>query len=241
MQEGIHSGHRDRIAKKFLKYPDSFSDHELLEMFLFAVLPRKDTNELAHRLIKAFGGLYEVFAANMAQLMTVKGVGEKVAAYIVLNGKIFRRCKESKDKSKTAAFSSLEKTREEIKKDFEGLKAEHFCFYLLGDRFRMVFCLEYDGVSEDAVFADVREVARAVSVNKAHFAIMAHNHPSGESEPSAADDAATEYFYYLCQMHGIRLVDHVIFSDYGEFSYFTSKRIEFIRETVSEKQFRSKK
>ena len=64
MQEGVHSGHRERLVKKFTEFPDSFSDHELLEMFLFPLMPRKDTNEIAHRLINAFGSIKKVFGAT---------------------------------------------------------------------------------------------------------------------------------------------------------------------------------
>ena len=88
MQNGIHAGHRERIINKFLGYPDSFSDHELLEIFLFPVLPRKDTNALAHSLLNAFGSISKIFSADAASLTSVRGVGEKIAAYIVLTGKI---------------------------------------------------------------------------------------------------------------------------------------------------------
>ena len=88
MQEGLHSGHRERLVNKFIEYPDSFSEHELLELFLFTVLPRKDTNETAHRLLQAFGNITKVFSASAEQLMAVKGVGKTIAAQIVLHSKI---------------------------------------------------------------------------------------------------------------------------------------------------------
>ena len=54
--EGLHNGHRDRLRKRMLeKGLDHFEKHEVLELLLFYAIPRRDTNELAHRLINTFG------------------------------------------------------------------------------------------------------------------------------------------------------------------------------------------
>lgn len=54
----VHQGHRARQRKKLLENgPRAFADHELLEMLLYYAIPRRDTNELAHRLLERFGSL----------------------------------------------------------------------------------------------------------------------------------------------------------------------------------------
>ena len=51
--DGIHEGHRARMKKKLLENGErSLADHELLEVLLYYAIPRRDTNELAHRLLK---------------------------------------------------------------------------------------------------------------------------------------------------------------------------------------------
>ena len=58
----VHQGHRARQRKKLLENgPRAFADHELLEMLLYYAIPRRDTNELAHRLLERFGSLQGVF------------------------------------------------------------------------------------------------------------------------------------------------------------------------------------
>lgn len=53
---GYHDGHRQRLKKRFLKEDlDGFEPHEVLELILFYAIPRRDTNDLAHRLIQYFG------------------------------------------------------------------------------------------------------------------------------------------------------------------------------------------
>ena len=68
-KQNLHAGHRQRLKKRFdavgLK---GFEEHTLLELILFYAIPQKDTNALAHELIRRFGSLDGVLQASMAQL-----------------------------------------------------------------------------------------------------------------------------------------------------------------------------
>ncbi|HEX4273019.1 MAG TPA: UPF0758 domain-containing protein, partial [Rhizomicrobium sp.] len=76
-------GHRERLRARFLKGgADAMPDYELLELTLFAALPRRDTKPLAKALLLRFGSFAEVIAAPRARLMEVKGVGESVANHL---------------------------------------------------------------------------------------------------------------------------------------------------------------
>lgn len=231
MQEGLHDGHRERLINKFAEFPDSFSDHELLEIFLYTVVPRRDTNALAHRLIKTFGSLKKVFSATAEQLTAVEGVGKAIAAQIVLHAKIMDKISALSPED-NKAFSSPERIKSELVSLFRSVKGEKFYFFLLSDSFGQVFRLEFTGKTEEAVFADTAEIARAMSVNKAKFAIIAHNHPSGNPSPSEADDIATSKFYIVCDVHGVKLIDHVIVAGQKTYSYFTAGRLDYIKERV---------
>lgn len=236
MQESLHDGHRERLVKKFAEYPDSFSDHELLELFLYTVVPRKDTNPLAHRLIKAFGSLKNVFSATAEQLMVVEGVGKAVAAQIVLHAKIMNKVSALSPEN-AVAFTSPERIKNELIKLFDGVKGEKFYFFLLNELFEQVFRLEFIGKTEEAVFAEIPEIAHAMSVHKAKFALIAHNHPSGNLVPSEADDIATSKFYIMCEVHGVKLIDHVIVAGKETYSYFAEKRLDYIKERVKSEKY----
>ena len=63
--ENLHENHRARVRETFKRAgADGMPDHNLLELLLFYSIPRKDTNEIAHRLIAAFGSLSRVFDAS---------------------------------------------------------------------------------------------------------------------------------------------------------------------------------
>lgn len=49
-EEELHCGHRARMAEKLMSNPNGLADHELLEVLLYSVVVRKDTNPLAHRI-----------------------------------------------------------------------------------------------------------------------------------------------------------------------------------------------
>src|SRR4029079_16037976 len=78
-----YHGHRERLRERFFSAgPDALSDYELLEMTLFAAIPRRDTKPLAKALLKRFGSFAEVIAAPRERLMEVQGVGEAVANHL---------------------------------------------------------------------------------------------------------------------------------------------------------------
>jgi DNA repair protein RadC len=84
-----HSGHRKRIIAKLDK--NVLLEHELLEIFLFNAIPRRNTNDIAHRLLARFKSIRGVLDASVAELKTVEGVGENVAAYLVTAGAFFKK------------------------------------------------------------------------------------------------------------------------------------------------------
>src|SRR3954464_7207623 len=82
-QDNGASGHRERLRARFLKGgADALPDYELLEMTLFAAIPRRDTKPLAKALLKRFGSFAEVIAAPRARLMEVQGVGDSIANHL---------------------------------------------------------------------------------------------------------------------------------------------------------------
>ena len=82
--KNIHSCHRQRLRERYKREGAAgFEPHVLLELFLFDIIPRSDTNPIAHRLIERFGSLDGVFRAKYDELIKVKGVGNATARYIV--------------------------------------------------------------------------------------------------------------------------------------------------------------
>lgn len=91
-KDDTHNNHRKRMRKKFLETgANGFYEHEFLEMILFYAIPRINTNPHAHRLIKHFGSLEKVLAADPHELMEVDGIGASSACLISALAEAARR------------------------------------------------------------------------------------------------------------------------------------------------------
>ena len=222
-EQKIHTGHRQRMNDRVLQYPDSLSDHELLEMLLYSVIPRTDTNPLAHRILNEFGSIDRVFSAEASELMCVSGVGEKVAAKIILTGKIFRRVKEAE---KTVLYlNSTDKIMAECRKRFETNQSENFLVLLLKEDKRLCSQFFINGYSEESVELDTSELVKKLALLRPTYLVVAHNHPSGNATPSNSDDLSTRKLDSICRLHSVRLLDHIIFSENNCYSYYMSGRL----------------
>ena len=83
VSENPNAGHRERLRARFLAGgAEAMPDYELLELVLFAALPRRDTKPLAKALLKRFGSFAEVIAAPRDRLMEIPGVGDSVVSQL---------------------------------------------------------------------------------------------------------------------------------------------------------------
>jgi DNA repair protein RadC len=88
----LHTGHRERLRKRFLAEGlDGFEDHQVLELLLFHIIPRGDTNPIAHRLLNRFGTLSAVLEADPKDLAGAEGMGDRAAMFLTLIPQVTRR------------------------------------------------------------------------------------------------------------------------------------------------------
>ena len=80
-----HDGHRQRLLKRVEE--EDLLEHELLEMLLFYVFKRRNTNDLAHRLLAKFGSIEALVSASMEELQSVEGIGKQTAQFFFLLGR----------------------------------------------------------------------------------------------------------------------------------------------------------
>ncbi len=217
--------------QKFNKNSDMLNDHELLEALLYMMLPRIDTNPIAHRLLRLFGSLEAVFTAPLTELCTVEGIGESVASKIQLIGKTYERIYKSRNKK--MKISSVSDLAEFVCAEFYNLKKERCEIFLLNARYKVLHSLPYSGDEFDRVNAEPKEVLTAIGVHKPKYLLIAHNHPSGSLLPSVADDYTTANLIKLCELLGVEVVDHVIVADGDYYSYSASGHLEEVKRNPS--------
>ncbi len=226
----LHAGHRERVLNKFAENPNGLPEHELLEILLFPLLPRRDVNPLAHTLIRTFGDLAGVLNASYDELTSVKGVGKSTAAHLVAIGKIYEVVRLKETKKKKTNFSSFASCKKDLLDYFSGLTEERFVAFFLNEKYGKIAALEYGDNYKDKVTGDLSEIAKGIALHRPAYLFIAHNHPSGMAIPSDDDDFATKKINALCSLHGVSLIDHVIVAKGDAYSYSVEGRMEYIRE-----------
>lgn len=209
----VHEGHRERKKRQFLENGlDAFQEHEVLELLLYYAIPRKDTNPIAHALLKKFGSLDAVFAAPVEELMRVEGVGENAAALIRLILPLYRRIRISATEEETI-LNSVEKVGAFFVGRFAGERTEVMYQACLDAKGKLLGVQKLSTGDVNFVHADIRGIVQNALLCRASAVVLAHNHPSGVALPSDADNAVTLQIREVLQSVGVVLFDHVIVAD----------------------------
>ncbi len=227
-KETLHAGHRKKLRERYIKEKgfEHFEDHQILELLLFYAMPQKDTNPLAHLLLKEFGSMKNVLEARPEQLMTVPGIGEQAATLIsmvVPLAKVWERC------------AMEQPTRIGNSRD-----AAHYCLSLLaGERTERfyVICLNAQcnllgqrRISEGTlseVAAYPRSVVETALNYNAHSVLLCHNHPGGTCAPSREDIASTLQLQRILQALNILVLDHIIVAGNNTYSMIQHGDIDY--------------
>ncbi len=223
---GLHDGHRQRLKNRFLSQGlEGFEDHNVLELLLFYSIPQKDTNEIAHLLLKEFGSLHGVFDAPFEALCRVKGVSNHTATLIKMMPSLFARYQTDK----TVDTKALKNTRDFGRfflPRFYGKTNEEFHVRLLDDKMKIIRSERAFEGTVNATQITIKKLIELVINSNATGVVIAHNHPKSIALPSASDRHSTEKIYKALQMLNVQLLDHIIVADGDYVSLFDSGEFE---------------
>jgi DNA repair protein RadC len=214
-----NEGHRKRLREKFLKSGVSgFHEYEVVELLLTLGTPRKDCKDAAKDALKRFGTLPGVMEASNEELLSVKGIGPKNMIGIKLIKAVADRYLEKKLEGKDPIHDS----RDLFNYLYHRIRdngRECFTAVFLDAKNRVLSSdILFKGtLTESAVYP--REVVKAALDRKAAALIFAHNHPSGDPEPSEQDIMITRRLLFSCRVMGITVHEHLIIGDNRYFSF----------------------
>jgi DNA repair protein RadC len=206
---------RERLIKQGAA---ALSDAELLAIFLRVGVTGKSAVDLARELIERFGSLAGLFSASEAELCAVKGMGE--AKYVQLQAVIemARRALDEKMKQ-TDALNSPQAVRDYLRLTLARLPHEVFVAVFLTAQNRVITVEElFRGtLTQTSVYP--REIVKRALAHNAASVILAHNHPSGEASPSAADRSLTKALAEALALIDVRVLDHFIVAPGASLSF----------------------
>ncbi len=212
-------GHRERLRERLRQGgEDALPDYELLELALFAAIPRQDVKPLAKRILDEFNGdLPALFAASRERLKQIEGVGETVADQIAIIRSFLARVAKQPVAAREV-LSSWNAVVAYCTRKMAGDTNEQFRILFL-DRKNKLLKDEVQGrgtVDHTPVYP--REVVKRALELGASSIILAHNHPSGDPTPSSSDVEMTKQIVEAAKTLDIAVHDHLIIGRNGHAS-----------------------
>lgn len=220
-KENLHKNHRARLRERYKREGlFSMEEHIAIELLLTYAIPRVDTNPIAHRLMLKFGSLYDVITAPKEELMTVEGIGESAATYLVM-------LSEMMSLAYTEALAKYPLDTESrlgmycAMKLFPAKVETVGALYLDSDMMLIDFevIAKYDSFDAVDYCAAVLRGARRCR-SKAY--VLCHNHIDAPTLPSGADIGLNAKIRKYTEEKGVQMLGHVIVSDF-KFGVFDSK------------------
>ncbi len=219
-------GHRKRLREKFIKSGlKGFHDYEIIELLLSLGTPRRDCKQQAKETIKKFKTLRGVLEAPPEELQQIDGIGSHSAFGIKLVQEVAREFLKEKIIDKPI-YKSAQEIFDYLYHSMRDLKKEVFKVIYLNSQSQIIEIADlFEGTINSGVISS-REVIESAIKNGAVSLIFAHNHPSGNPEPSKSDKELTRDLVYAGGIMRIRVLDHIIIGNDKYFSFASEGLIE---------------
>ncbi len=212
-------GHRQRLRQRFMSGGSAaMPDYELLELVLFRAIPRRDTKDLAKRLLARFGTFSEVINAPEARLKEVHQVGDAVVTELKLVRAAALRMMQI-DILQKPVMSSWASVVAYCRSAMGFEDREQFRVLFLDKKNRLIADEVQQTGTVDHTPVYIREIMKRALELQATAIILAHNHPSGDPTPSRTDIEMTRQIVSVATPLNIAVHDHLIVGRDGHASF----------------------
>lgn len=226
ISRSLREGHRKRLREKFNKSGlKGFHDYEIIELLLTLGSPRKDCKPQAKEAIRRFKTLRGVLEAPPQELQKIDGIGPHNAFGIKLVQEVAREFLKERILDKPICKSSKE-VFDYLYYSMRDLKKEKFKVLFLNSQNQVI---EVEDLFEGTLAASSvypREIIESALKSNAASLIFAHNHPSGNPEPSGSDKEITRDLVFAGSIMQIKVLDHIIVGENKYFSFADEGLIE---------------
>lgn len=208
----------ERPRERFIKYGvENLSNEELISIILNNGTKNISVKELSENILSKVNNIGELKNMTLNNLKKVNGVGEVKAIKLLSSIELGKRVYYDKEMIKIK-MNSAEKIYEYIKKDLIDKSQEYFyCFYLDTKKNLIEKKLLFIGTINRSI-VHPREIFKYAYLLSASSIVCIHNHPSGDTTPSAEDINLTKSLVEIGKLQGINVIDHIIIgNDYFSF------------------------
>lgn len=207
----------DRPREKVMeKGVSSLTEAELIAILLSTGTRELSAIDLGRSLLQSFGGLRQLAQASIQDLMDIRGIGKAKATCLVSAFELARRRLKT---AKHAQLNHAESIAEHLRPYFIDLNHEQFHVLYLNRNNQVLGHKVISTGGVNATVIDPRLIFKEAMQFMASALVLSHNHPSGTARPSAADDHVTERLVLGAELLDMRILDHIIISENGFYSY----------------------
>jgi DNA repair protein RadC len=210
-------GHRQRLRERFRATGGAgLPDYELVELLLFAAIPRRDVTPLAKALLQEFKSFAGLVSASRERLEAA-GLGESAVDLLkTVREAALRLARE--EMIEQPAMGSFQKVLDFCRADMAHAEVEHFRLIFLDRKNKVIGNEVQQRGTVDHTPVYPREVVKRALELGASAIILVHNHPSGDPSPSKADIEMTREVARAAAALGVSVHDHLIIGKRGHSS-----------------------
>lgn len=207
--------------ERLLKYGvENLSNVELLSLLLKTGTKEKSVQEVAMDILKNYQTVASLQNTTLTKLCTVKGVGAAKAMELLGAIELGKRIFLEQEEKLEFKFTKPEQIYKSFKHLFYHKKQEYFyCLYLNNKQQLIERKLLFMGTINQSL-VHPREIFKEAYLSSASSIVCIHNHPSGDITPSREDIHLTKSLMEIGRIQGIPVVDHLIFTDDGYYSFY---------------------
>lgn len=196
----------------------SLSDAELLAIFLRSGSQQHSAVELSRLMLQHFGNINAVFDASLNEISQFHGMAETKFAQLMAVKELGRRYLQQQ-LSQQIDLSRSDLIQNYLRYELLGESQEIFAVLCLDARLRKINFKKLFFGSTNHCSVSINQFIRHLIHHQASAVIIAHNHPLGIAKPSIEDINLTKTLARACDLVEIKLIDHVIVSNEGCYSF----------------------
>ncbi|MER2064501.1 MAG: DNA repair protein RadC [Alkalibacterium sp.] len=224
-QKFIEVPQQSRPRERMAEYgPEALANHELLAILLRTGTKDYNVLQLSMQVFSYFDDLYMFKNASLEELLAIPGIGKAKAFELLASIELGKRLAKT-TLLKEGTVTSSEYVGKLLMEELKGLQQELVVGLFLNTKNEIIKKETIFKGSLNSSVAHPREIFKAAIKYSSARIIIAHNHPSGNPEPSEADLRFTERMSEAGKLVGIELLDHFII---GEDHYISLKEQGFL-------------
>lgn len=197
----------------------SLTDSELIALLLSSGYRGKNAQEMAVDLMNHYeSNLYRLFKTESRELQKLQGIGPAKASILLAAFELGRR-QSAYIKDPALQLKNSQMAYDFGKQNLSNLNHEEFLILLLNNHNEVILSHRLSKGGLTGTIADGRILFALALSHQATGIILMHNHPSGQRKPSEADIQLTQNFKKFGKFIELPILDHIIFTDFGYFSF----------------------